>query len=551
MKIHAVLALLCLALASAPARASWLLRRTWTPTGEVSAQSIEQVELATGSPRTPLRLIPSMIAEHGAELRDRVGTYEEILYSEAGLPSKLRALARRSVNRGRAAWPGSEVRTLVNQGPSANRIDLTIVGDGYTSQEKDRFFADAQRITQDLFVGKTFSSYLPLFNVHAVFVPSNESGITDLTRKDTALGLYRSPAGSKRGILPGNAQAIRRAVALAPATDYPIVIANDDYYGGLGGEFAITTRSLNSGTLVLRHELGHNFGQVGEEYDGGQVYSGANFSRSPALSWAHWINGPARLNQAEYLSGEYLWRKLGPQPLVIDFDSKNSAPGSRIQILLSTVGWSTPDDVHVLLDGQRVAVSGVFTDDRSFFTLEPNQSLASGRHRLEFRENRADGDNVLAFAEVYALAPDYELAPDLVEGFPVFSDPGSLTGYRPTHDGCIMRNMRLERFCVVDQENFWLQFLKRVELIDELRAQPAPGGMTHVSARGPELAETTVRWFALGSDGSAREIPQLANQREWDAAPSQRGRYRVLVEFRTPEVRQANSRFTTQKEIQF
>ena len=51
-------------------------------------------------------------------------------------------------------------------------------------------------------------------------------------------------------------------------------------WGGLGGRYAITTRSLTSGSMVLRHELGHNFSNVGEEYDGGQVYSGANFSRT-------------------------------------------------------------------------------------------------------------------------------------------------------------------------------------------------------------------------------------------------------------------------------
>ena len=31
-----------------------------------------------------------------------------------------------------------EVRTLVNQGPTSNRINLTIVGDGYTATEKDK-----------------------------------------------------------------------------------------------------------------------------------------------------------------------------------------------------------------------------------------------------------------------------------------------------------------------------------------------------------------------------------------------------------------------------
>ena len=177
--------------------------------------------------------------------------------------------------------PNSEVRELVKTGSDENRIVLVIIGDGYTLEEKEKYYKDVNRMVDDLFREVTFKSYLPLFNIYAVYTPSNDSGITDLIEKDTAFGLYRAPKGSKRGIMPGDRLAMERALNLASSkVDYPIVIANDDYYGGLGGRYAITTRSLNSGSMVLRHELGHNFSNVGEEYDGGQVYSGANFSRS-------------------------------------------------------------------------------------------------------------------------------------------------------------------------------------------------------------------------------------------------------------------------------
>jgi hypothetical protein len=55
------------------------------------------------------------------------------------------------------------------------------------------------------------------------------------------------------------------------ACDFPSLIGRDEYYGGLGGEFTISTRSLTSGTKVLRHEMGHNFASVGEEYEGGNL----------------------------------------------------------------------------------------------------------------------------------------------------------------------------------------------------------------------------------------------------------------------------------------
>ena len=37
-----------------------------------------------------------------------------------------------------------------------------------------------------------------------------------------------------------------------------------------GGQFVIGTKSRTTGTVVLRHEMGHNFIDVGEEYDGGE-----------------------------------------------------------------------------------------------------------------------------------------------------------------------------------------------------------------------------------------------------------------------------------------
>lgn len=72
-----------------------------------------------------------------------------------------------------------------------------------------------------------------------------------------------------RGIFPGNAQYARQICRLTGTSgcDYPSIIGNDDYYGGLGGEFVISTKSNRTGTVVLRHEMGHNFVDVGEVWN--------------------------------------------------------------------------------------------------------------------------------------------------------------------------------------------------------------------------------------------------------------------------------------------
>ncbi|CAG7716672.1 unnamed protein product, partial [Allacma fusca] len=95
--------------------------------------------------------------------------------------------------------------------------------------------------------------------------------------------------------------------------DYPSIIANDDFYGGLGGEFVISTRSNRTGTVVLRHEMGHNFGKVGEEYDYAifRQYFGVNSAKTvESLGWTHWLSGKAREERAVYRILAYPWADL-------------------------------------------------------------------------------------------------------------------------------------------------------------------------------------------------------------------------------------------------
>ncbi len=247
-----------------------------------------------------LRQLPYYIG-HGPG--DLAYEYEEWEYPQSQLPIQVKEFLKAKFMSDEAPALMTELRVIREQGPSANRINLTVLGDGYTSAEKEKFFEDVNRIIRGLFETPTFQSYLPLFNVYAVYVPSQESGIGDGRPKNTAFKLYRDPPGSKRAIMPGDEAALSRALRAAPATDYPIVIANDDYYGGLGGRWAISTRSHATGLIVLRHELGHNFGEVGEEYDNGYVYRGANASRSSDVPWKQWIRGATEVHEARLVSG--------------------------------------------------------------------------------------------------------------------------------------------------------------------------------------------------------------------------------------------------------
>lgn len=104
---------------------------------------------------------------------------------------------------------GPEIEKIVDGGDQANRIDVVFMGDGYTADERDQFFDDIRRLTTEMFNGDTFRSYLPLFNIWAVYVESNISGIGYDGPADTPFRLYRE-AGQLRAIYTGNTQYARQ-----------------------------------------------------------------------------------------------------------------------------------------------------------------------------------------------------------------------------------------------------------------------------------------------------------------------------------------------------
>eukprot|EP00842_Homolaphlyctis_polyrhiza_P002779 jgi/Hompol1/3501/HPOL_006627-RA len=150
---------------------------------------------------------------------------------------------------------GGLVISIIKNGRPDNRIDVVLMGDGYTLAEQDQFEADIKRLVNDMWSASTFAPVLPLFNIWGFFRPSVDHGIgVGGVPKDTAFGLYRDGT-ELRGIYAAKADAARRVCADLGrfACDYPSLIGNDDFYGGLGGEFVIGTRSETTGTIVLRH----------------------------------------------------------------------------------------------------------------------------------------------------------------------------------------------------------------------------------------------------------------------------------------------------------
>lgn len=163
-------------------------------------------------------------------------------------------------------------------GDPANRVDLVILGDGYTQNELTKYSEHAVSIVNGFFDQEPFKEYANFFNVHRVDVISNESGADHPTKgitKDTALDASYG-TGSLVRLLTVNrskVNAILENSVPANQRDIVLVIVNDTEYGGSGGSIAVASVHSSAVELVL-HEIGHSFGLLADEYD----YGGTNCS---------------------------------------------------------------------------------------------------------------------------------------------------------------------------------------------------------------------------------------------------------------------------------
>ena len=166
------------------------------------------------------------------------------------------------------------VTVIRDNGDSANRVDMVILGDGYTAGELDQYAADVETFVETLFAQEPFKEYQRYFNVHRIDVVSTESGAdhperTPPTFKDTAFDATYNCAGIQR-LICVDASKVNDVLTTSVSPDrrdVVLVIVNDPEYGGSGG--AIAVASVNSAAVeVILHELGHSFGLLADEYGG-------------------------------------------------------------------------------------------------------------------------------------------------------------------------------------------------------------------------------------------------------------------------------------------
>ena len=161
-------------------------------------------------------------------------------------------------------------RYLLKSGSEENCIDIAILAEGYTKEETELFYKDAQTACEALFSHEPFKKLKSRFNVVAVFSESKDSGVSIPRQnewKKTAVSSHFDTFYSDRYLTTRSVKAIHNWLAGIPY-EHIIILANTDTYGGGGiyNSYTLTTAHHPMFKPVVVHEFGHSFGGLADEY---------------------------------------------------------------------------------------------------------------------------------------------------------------------------------------------------------------------------------------------------------------------------------------------
>lgn len=159
---------------------------------------------------------------------------------------------------------------LLQSGKPEEKIDVAIVAEGYTKEERDLFYTDAQKAMNALFKHEPFGKYKDAFNIVAVALDSEDSGVSvpgEGEWKNTALKAHFNTFYMDRYLTTLRLKNMHDKLAGIPY-EHIIILANTDTYGGGGiyNSYTLTTAHHPAFEPVVVHEFGHSFAGLADEY---------------------------------------------------------------------------------------------------------------------------------------------------------------------------------------------------------------------------------------------------------------------------------------------
>ena len=186
---------------------------------------------------------------------------------------------------------------LLRDGPSENRVDVVIMGDGYTlGSLKKSFHSRADEMLEAFDREEVLREYGPYFNFLRASVVSADDGVDGYGRDyDTALDGHITSATAER-YSAVESKRVMEYLAQLPAHDgVAIAIIRGETQGAPSGKVATVGGGKVSPDAVV-HAWGHAFANLGDEFTGTTEHrfdpgARANVSTSETVvQWQHWID---------------------------------------------------------------------------------------------------------------------------------------------------------------------------------------------------------------------------------------------------------------------
>ena len=215
------------------------------------------------------------------------GFQESVRFPAFGKPVRVRVLKRDERNQFSVVWsvevdpdgpdvvrkqapaPAKPIPIRI-KGPSPAKVDLLVMGDGYTAGDMKKFEADARRLADHLFTVSPFKERAGDFNVWGIAVPTQESGVSRPStgaHKASPLGTRYDIFGSERYVLTLDNRALRDIAQHAPYEFIEILVNNDTYGGGgIFGQFSTAAAGNDWANYLFVHEFGHHFAGLADDY---------------------------------------------------------------------------------------------------------------------------------------------------------------------------------------------------------------------------------------------------------------------------------------------
>lgn len=159
---------------------------------------------------------------------------------------------------------------LRQSGDPAQKLDVLILGDGYTAAERTKFERDARRLADTLLATSPFKQRQADINVWGLCPASAQSGISRPSQhmyRRTPVGATYDAFDSERYVLTFENKAFRDIAANAPY-DVVEILVNSGTYGGGGiyGQFSTVAADSAWAGYVFVHEFGHHMAGLADEY---------------------------------------------------------------------------------------------------------------------------------------------------------------------------------------------------------------------------------------------------------------------------------------------